>query len=118
LITLPDPSAFAHEPPPTTEQLHATPVTAAGTVSDTDAPTTFDGPLFATVTVYEIGLPGTADTAPSDFVTAKSLERTTVSVSVAELFPALGSVVPAGTAAEAVFAKLPLAPADSVPDTV
>jgi hypothetical protein len=42
----------------------------------------------------------------------------TVSVSVAELFPGVGSVTPAGTETVAVLARVPVAAALTVPLTV
>ena len=51
-IAFPLPDAAPHEPVPLEiEHVQVTPVIAAGTVSDTDAPLTFEGPLFVTVTV-------------------------------------------------------------------
>ncbi len=50
-IALPEPRLLLQEPPPSTEQLQATPVIAAGTVSVKAAPVTLEGPLFVTVTV-------------------------------------------------------------------
>jgi hypothetical protein len=71
-----------------------------------------------TVTVYEIAAPGVADAAPSDFVTAKSACALSESVSVDESLPGTGSVVPAGTAADAVFVSEPVAEGLMVPETV
>ncbi len=63
-------------------------------------------------------MPGTALAEPSVFVTARSDCGASVSVSVALLLPASGSVVPAGTAADAVFASVPEAPGETVPEIV
>jgi hypothetical protein len=118
-IAFPDPEAAPHEPvPDVTEHVHVTAVIAAGTVSVTVAALTFEGPLLVTVTVYETLLPGTSVVAPSDLTTARSALGLKVSVSVAELFPDVGSVTPAGTATDAVFASDPDAEADTVPETV
>jgi hypothetical protein len=89
--------------------VHVTPVTAAGTVSVKVAAVTFEGPLLVTVTVYETAVPGTSLTEPSVFVTARSDCGVAVSVSVAELLPAFGSVTPAGAATVAVSTRLPVA---------
>ena len=51
-IALPLPEAAPHEPVPVVmEHVQVTPVIAAGTVSVTVAPVTFEGPLLVTVTV-------------------------------------------------------------------
>ena len=117
-IALPLPEAAPHEPVPVVmEHVQVTPVIAAGTVSVTVAPVTFEGPLLVTVTVYEMPEPGTSVADPSVFVTARSAWAPSVSVSVAELLPGVGSVVPPGTAALAVFTSEPVAEAETVPDT-
>jgi hypothetical protein len=54
----------------------------------------------------------------SDLVIARSAEVATVSVSVAELLPPVGSVVPTGTATDAVFERVPVAEDATVPVTV
>jgi hypothetical protein len=74
-----------------------------GIVSVTTAPVTDDGPLFVTVIVYVVDDPSVTDDTPSDFVTARSACGTSF-VSVAELLPDTGSVVPVGGAIVAVFA--------------
>ena len=48
----------------------------------------------------------------------RSAEGATVSVSVAVLFPGVGSVIPAGAPTVAVFTRLPLAEAEMLAVTV
>ncbi len=55
---------------------------------------------------------------PSVLVIARSAVGTSVSVSVAELFPGFGSVTPAGAAIVAVLTSVPVAAAETVPTTV
>jgi len=122
-IALPLPDAAPQEPVPVViEQVQVTPVTETGTVSDTEAPTvapvTFEGPLFVTVTVYVIGAPGVAVVAPSVLVIARSACALSVSVSVAELFPGVGSVTPPGAVTVAVLVTAPVAEPEIVPLTV
>lgn len=81
------------------------------------APVTLLGPLLVTRTVYTVELPDVTLVTPSVFVTAKSETGVTVSVSVAESFPAVGSLVPEGAAIVAVLLTLPLV-AVTVADTV
>ena len=52
------------------------------------------------------------------FVTDTSAEGARVSVSVALLFPGVGSVTPAGAVTVAVFDKLPVADEAMLADTV
>ena len=54
-------------------------------------------------------VPGTSPVAPSVLVIERSAVGTNVSVSVAVLLAAVGSVTPAETAADAVFASDPVA---------
>ena len=115
---LPLPDGAAQAPPPVTAHVHDTPVIAAGTVSARTAPVTAVGPPFVTCTVYVTGWPGAVAATPSVFVTARSACGASVSVSVALLLPATGSVQPAGTEALAVFESDPVAAGDSVPATV
>ena len=56
-------------------------------------------------------VPGTAPTTPSVFVIERFACGVSVSVSVAELLTATGSVTPAGTATVAVFTRVPVAAA-------
>ena len=60
----------------------------------------------------------TGSNPASDFVTSRSAELVIVVVSVAELFPGVESVVPAGTATLAVFERVPVAEEATVPFTV
>lgn len=55
---LPAEPLVPQEAVPDATQLKVTPVIAAGTASVTVAPVAFDGPLFDTTIVYEIGAPG------------------------------------------------------------
>src|SRR5258706_260307 len=68
---LPDPEAV-HVPPPAPTQVHVTPVSDAGKVSATVAPTALLGPLVAAMIVYVSDTPGTAVTLPSVFVMLRS----------------------------------------------
>jgi hypothetical protein len=68
------------------------PVRLAGNVSLTVAPGASLGPGLLTTIVYVIGVPGTAVVAPSVLVICRSACGVSVSVSVAELFPGVGSV--------------------------
>ena len=60
-------------------------------------------------------VPGTTVVTPSVFVMLKSAVMFAVSVSVALLFPGVGSVTVAGGVTVAVFTKLPVAVASTVP---
>jgi hypothetical protein len=106
---LPAPEAAQVEPDVAT-QVQVAPVIEAGMPSATVALVTADGPLLVTTIVYEIGVPGTAASAPSVLVMDRSAVMMSVSVSVAELLSAIGSVVPAGTAMVAVLINEPVAP--------
>ena len=108
-LRLPLPDAAGHVDPAEAEQVHATPVTFAGTVSATVAPVAVDGPPFVATIVYDTDVPGTSVVAPSVLVIVKSAVGTSVSVSVAVLLAVLGSVVPAATVAVAVLASDPVA---------
>src|SRR5258706_445724 len=72
---------------PTAVQLSL--VILAGNKSETLAPTTLDGPLFATTIVYVVNDPGMAEATPSVLVIERSPVGFNISVSVAELFPLL-----------------------------
>ena len=54
------------------------------------------------------GEPGTTSAAPSVFVMLSSAVARTLSMSVAELLPAEGSVVPEGAATVAVLLSVPV----------
>src|SRR5262245_6137566 len=99
----PDPLAV-HDPPPAPAHVHV-PVNTDDNTSTTVAPGAFDGPAFDAVIVYVTLPPATAEVTPSVFVTAKSACGSSVSVSVAELLPGVGSVTPAGALTVAVFDK-------------
>ena len=113
----PDPAATPHTPPPAPLHVHVAPIKDAGIASDTDAPTTADGPLFVTTTEYTTGSPGTATIRPSSFVTARSATWMIVSTSVALSFAGVESITPTGTAIVAVFANVPVAVGSTVPET-
>src|SRR5260370_1190951 len=90
----------------------------AGSVSVTVAPVTALGPPFVTVMVYVTVPPGTAVVTPSVLVMLKSACGVRASVSVTELLPGVGSVVPAGAVTLAVLLRLPVAEAEIVAVTV
>src|SRR5690348_15922955 len=98
--------------------VHVTPPNAAGKLSATLAPTASDGPPLLTTIVYVSAVPGTCDVLPSVFDTARSACGVSVSLSVAELLPGVGSVVPEATPAEAVFDNVPVAELATVPVAV
>src|SRR5919199_4405093 len=104
---LPNPLAV-HVPPPAPTHVQV-PVRAAGNVSATVAPGALEGPALDAVIVYVTPPPGVADVTPSVFVIAKSADGDSVSVSVAELLPGVGSLTPPGVAAVAVLESVPVA---------
>lgn len=114
---LPVPLA-GHDEPDDATHVHVGPTRSAGSVSVTVAPVTLDGPLFETIIVYVIGDPGTTVVAPSVFVTPRSADRFSGSLSVAVLFEGVPSVVPLGTSIVAVLLKVPDEPALTVAFTV
>jgi hypothetical protein len=116
LLMLPFPLA-GQVPPPAPAHVHVA-VKDAGNVSATVAPVTLLGPALLAVIVYVTLPPGVAVVTPSVFVIERSAFPTSVSVSVAELFPGVGSVTPPGTATVAVFTRLPVAAALIVALTV
>ena len=89
--------------------VHVAPLSALGNVSATVTPEAFDGPAFDATIVYVTDVPATSVDEPSVFVTETSAEPVSVSVSVAESLPGVGSVVPEGTATVTVFANVPVA---------
>ena len=99
----------AQVPPMLAAQVHVAPVRLAGSGSVTVAPVTSDGPLFATMTVYDVAVPGVALVRPSVLVMLRSPDAFNVSVSVAELLAGTGSVAPLGRATVAVLANEPVA---------
>src|ERR1051326_9175800 len=69
-------------------------VRPAGVVSATDTPVAVLGPLFVTVTVYEIVEPGVMIADPVfTFAIERSVEAVTVAVQVDELLAGVGSLV-------------------------
>ena len=109
----PDPEA-GHVAPELGVQVQVAPVNKAGRVSVTVAPAAVDGPAFVTMIVYVIDPPGTDEPDPSVFVIARSGVTWTVSVSMAVLLVAVGSVTPLGAVMVAVFASVPVAEALTV----
>ena len=111
-LMLPLPLAVQVPPPaPTQVQVQ---VSLAGNVSATVEPGALLGPAFDAVIVYVTLPPGVAVVTPSVFVIARSAEGASVSLSVAELLPGVGSVTPAGAATVAVLLSVPVAAAELV----
>src|SRR3954447_24235049 len=98
---LPEPEAV-QVPPPAPAHVHVQ-VSEAGNVSATVAPVALLGPALDAVMVYVTEPPGVAVVTPSVFVTARSACAVSVSVSVAELLPGVGSVTPPGAVTVAVL---------------
>ena len=86
----------------------------AGNGSETDTAAASDGPALSTVSVYVRFVPAVTGSGESDFVSDRSALCVTVSLSLALLLPAVGSVVPAA-AAVAVFVSVPAAELFTVP---
>src|SRR4029077_7360151 len=104
-LMLPLPLAVKPVAPPVCVAVQVAPVKLAGKLSVTFAPTASEGPLFEALTVKVSCVPAT--TVPvvevielrpllSVLVTERWAEGETLSVSVAVLFAAVGSVVPLG----------------------
>jgi hypothetical protein len=89
--------------------VHVAPESTPGRVSATVAPVAVDGPALEATIVYVTVVPGTSPAEPSVVVIDRSAVGTNVSVSVAVLFAAVGSVMPPATAAVAVLASDPVA---------
>jgi hypothetical protein len=117
LLMFPDPEGAGHVPPPAPAHVQVA-VNDAGKASTTVDPGALLGPALLATIVYVTLAPGTAVATPSVFVIARSAWAASVSVSVAELFPANGSVTPAGGATVAVFTTVPVAAVLMVADTV
>src|SRR5713101_5581264 len=77
--------------------------------SATVAPVTKLGPALVATMVYVVVPPGVYVATPSALVICRSATGAGVSVSVAELLPGVGSVVPAGDVTVAVLTRLPVA---------
>src|SRR5215510_7715660 len=104
---LPEPEAVQVPPPaPTQVQVQ---VSDAGKVSATVEPVASLGPALLAVMVYVVEPPAVAVVTPSVLVIERSDEAASVSLSVAELLPGVGSVTPAGAATVAVLESVPLA---------
>ena len=113
---IPVPFGPEHAPPALVVHVHVAAVNVRGRASFTRAPTTVDGPLFFTASVYRTGEPGTS--APvCVFTISRSATGARFPVSVEASFPALGSEVPEGTDAVAVFTTVPRASAAMVAST-
>src|ERR1700730_13670360 len=82
---------------------------AAGKASAMVAPVTKLGPALVATMVYVVVRPGVYVATPSVLVICRSATGAGVSVSVAELLPGVGSVVPTGTVTVAVLTRLPTA---------
>src|SRR6476661_3618432 len=104
--------------PPAATAVQFDVVIPLGSGSDTVAPVTALGPALETTTVYVTLPPGVYVADPSVFVTDRSALLACVSVSVAELFPGVGSVTPPGGVTVAVFANAPVCPAGTAMVTV
>jgi hypothetical protein len=107
VLMLPLPVAAPQAEPAPAAHVHVAPVIVAGKLSTTVAPVAVDGPAFKTLIVYVTDVPGTFDVTPSDLVIDRSPDFDNVSLSVAELLPALTSVMPTGAVIEAVFVSVP-----------
>jgi hypothetical protein len=116
MLLLPD--AVNPVAPPVCDAVKTTPLNDAGNVSATTAPETLLGPRFVTTMVYVTDVPGIALAVPSVFVMRRSACGASASVSVAELLPVFGSVVPAGAVTVAVSTKEPVADELTVAVTV
>src|SRR5438309_290591 len=103
---------------PAPTAVHVAVVIPLGSASEIVAPVTALGPALETTTVYTTLDPGVYVEAPSVFVTDKSALLACVSVSVAELFPGVGSVVPPGAAPFPSFTRFPVRFAGTVIVTV
>jgi hypothetical protein len=108
--------AAVHVPPPAPTHVQVAEVIEAGNVSETVEPGALLRPALEAVIVYVTEPPGTAVVTPSVFVIARSACGVRVSVSVAELFPRLGSVTPELTVA--VFDRVPVAAEEIVAEAV
>src|SRR5262249_33242622 len=95
--------------PPVTVLEYDTLVMAAGKLSVTVAPGTALGPLFRTTMTYAVFWPGAAVGGLSVTGTARAAGGVRVSVSVAELFPELGSNTVPGAVTVAMAATVPVA---------
>ena len=93
-------------------------MSVAGKVSATVAPVTVEGPALVATMVYVTLLPGITVVTPSVFVIERSAVGLRVSVSVAELLPGVGSVMPPGAVTVAVLTRVPVAVAETVAVTV
>src|SRR4051794_35029779 len=109
---LPEPDAV-QVPPPAPTHVHVQ-VRDAGKVSATVAPVAVLGPEFDATIVYVTDPPGVAVVTPSVLVIARSALAASVSLSVAELLPGVGSVTPAGAATVDVLLNVPVAAAEIV----
>ena len=114
-LILPLPLVVKPDGPPLWVAVNVTAVNVLGKVSLTTAPVAVLGPGLLTVIVYVSLVPALAALFSSVIVTLTSACATSVSVSVAVLFAAFGSVTPAGTETVAVSDIQPLADGLIVP---
>ena len=115
MFPLPD---AAHVAPADGTHVHVAAASPAGSESVTGAPVTADGPALPTTIVYVTGSPGWALVRPSVLVIDRSATGLSVSVSVAVLLPATGSVTPPGAAMVTVLARVDVAAGDTVAEIV
>lgn len=118
VLMLPVPLALPQVDPLDAVQIHETLVRIAGTLSVTVAPVTGLGPSLVTVMVYVNGAPGIGCTGVAVLVMRRFDSEMTLSVSLAELLPELGSVEPDGVETLAVFVRVPIASLATVALTV
>jgi hypothetical protein len=115
---LPLPLPAEHDPPPDGTHTHVDAVSAPGSESAIAAAVTADGPALPATIVYVADVPGTSVATPSVFTMDTSAVGVNVSVSVAELLAAVGSVTPAGGAMLALLTSVPVADGTTTPVTV
>ena len=109
----PDAGPAVHVPPPAPRHVHEQ-LSDAGNVSATVAPGALLGPTFDAVIVYVTEPPAVAVVTPSVLVMPRLALAESVSESVAELLPGVGSVTPAGGVTVAVLLRVPVAAAEIV----
>src|SRR5262249_25642165 len=95
-LMLPLPAGALQTPPPAPTHVHVAPVSAAGSVSITVAPTALLGPALVTGIAYVIVEPGTTVVTPLVFEMPRSVTgAASAVVAIAVLLPAAGSGVDA-----------------------
>src|SRR5947208_252844 len=109
---LPEPEAVQVPPPaPTQVQVQ---VSEAGKVSATVVPVALLGPALLAFPARRSADLAVAVVTPSVLVIERSALAASVSLSVAELLPGVGSVTPAGAVTVAVLLSVPVAAAEIV----